>query len=82
MAANRNPASARNFYLGGKALEKLGKTGLSLNWLQRSSALDPNYPQPLYLLALIYHKLGKEQESAEARKKFLEAQAKVPGKRR
>lgn len=82
MAANRNPASARNFYLGGKALEQLGKTDLSLNWLQRSAALDPNYPQPLYALALIYHKLGEEQKSAEARKKFLEAQAKAPGKPR
>ena len=82
MAANRNPASARNFYLGGKALEQLGKTDLAVNWLQRSAALDPSYPQPLYVLALIYHKLGKEQASAEARKKFREAQAKVSGKRR
>jgi Flp pilus assembly protein TadD len=82
MAANRNPSSARDFYLGGKALELLGKRDLALNWLRRSAALDSNYPQPLYLLALIYHKLGDEEKSAEARKKFLEAQAKVPGKRR
>jgi tetratricopeptide (TPR) repeat protein len=82
MAANRNPASARDFYLGGKALQQLGKMDLSLNWLLRASALDPNYPQPLYMLSLIYHKLGDEQKSADARKKFLQAQAKVPGKRR
>jgi len=82
IAANRDPTSARNFYLGGKALEQLGKTDLAVNWLQRSAALDPSYPQPLYVLTLIYHKLGKEQASAEARKKFLEAQAKVSGKRR
>jgi tetratricopeptide (TPR) repeat protein len=82
MAANRNPASARNFYLGGKALQQLGKIDLSLNWLLRSSALDPNYPQPLYVLTLIYHKLGDEKKYAEARQKFLDAQAKVPAKRR
>jgi tetratricopeptide (TPR) repeat protein len=82
MAANRNPASARNFYLGGKALQQLGKIDLSLNWLLRSSALDPNYPQPLYVLTLIYHKLGDEQKYAEVRQKFLDAQAKVPAKRR
>jgi tetratricopeptide (TPR) repeat protein len=81
-AANRNPTSARNFYLGGKALEQLGKTDLSLNWLQRSVALDPNYPQPLYVLARIYHKLGQEQKSAEARRRFLDVQAKVPANRR
>ena len=81
-AADRNPTSARNFYLGGKALEQLGKTDLALNWLQRSAALDPNYPQPLYVLARIYHKLGQEQKSAEARSKFLDLQAKVPANRR
>ncbi len=82
IAANRNPTSARNFYLGGKALEQLGKMELSLNWLQRSVALDANYPSPLYLLARIYHKLGQEQKSAEARRKFVEVQAKVPVKPR
>jgi tetratricopeptide (TPR) repeat protein len=82
MAAKRNPRSARNFYLGGKALEQLDKTDLSLNWLQRSVALDPSYPQPLYVLARIYHKLGDEQKAADTRKKFLELQAKVPAKRR
>ncbi len=81
-AADRNPTSARNFYLGGKALEQLGKADLSLNWLQRSVALDPNYPQPLYVLARIYHRLGEEQKSAEARRRFLDLQAKVPANRR
>jgi tetratricopeptide (TPR) repeat protein len=82
MAADRNPHSARNFYLGGKALEQLGKTELSLNWLQRSIALDPNDPQPVYVLARVYHKLGQEQKSTEARTRFLELQAKAPAKRR
>jgi tetratricopeptide (TPR) repeat protein len=82
MAAKRNPASARNFYLGGKALDQLGKTDLSLNWLQRSVALDPNYLQPLYVLARVYHKLGQEQKSLETRQKFLALQAKMPDKQR
>jgi len=82
IAAKRNPASARNFYLGGKALEQLEKTDLALNWLQRSVSLDPTYPQPLYVLARIYHKLGDEQKAADTRKKFLELQAKLPAKRR
>ncbi len=82
MAADRNSTSARNFYLGGKALEQLGKIDLSLNWLQRSVALDPNYPQSLYVLSRIYHKLGQEQKSAETRRRFLDVQAKVPEKRR
>jgi tetratricopeptide (TPR) repeat protein len=82
IAANRNPTSARNFYLGGKALEQLGKTDLSLNWLQRSAALDPTDPQPLYVLARVYHKLGQEEKAAETRRMFLELQAKAPTKRR
>lgn len=82
MAADRNPSSARNFYLGGKALVNLGKNDLALNWLERSAALDPGYPQPLYLLVRVYHKLGMEEKSAEAQRKFVAAQAKVPGVRR
>jgi tetratricopeptide (TPR) repeat protein len=82
MAADRNPNSARNFYLGGKALDQLGKTELALNWLQRSAALDPNYAQPVYLLSRIYHKLGQKQKAEEAQKKFIELQAKLPAKRR
>lgn len=82
MAADRNPASARNFYLGGKALLNLGKYGLARNWLERSTSLDPAYPQPLYLLVRVYHKLGMEEKSAEAQRKFLAAQAKAPAVRR
>jgi predicted Zn-dependent protease len=82
MAANRNPQSARDFYLGGKALWKLGKPALSLNWLERSSSLDPKYPEPLYLLARIYHQLGQEQKSEQARKRFSELQAYASTKRR
>jgi tetratricopeptide (TPR) repeat protein len=81
-AANRNPNSARNFYIGAKALEKLGKTELCLNWLQRAVALDPNYSEPQYLLSRVYHKLGQDDKAEEARKKFLALKAKEPSQRR
>lgn len=81
-AANRNSHSARNFYLGAKALDQLGKTELSLNWLQRAVALDPNYSEPQYLLARVYSKLGQMDKAEEARKRFVEIKAKEPGKRR
>ncbi len=81
-AADRNPNSSRNFYLGGKALCNLGKTELCVNWLQRSTALDPTYPEPLYLLARVYHQLGQEEKAADARKKFLVLKAKEPTTRR
>jgi tetratricopeptide (TPR) repeat protein len=81
-AANRNTNSARNFYIGAKALDKLGKTELCLNWAQRSAALDPTYSEAQYLLAKLYHRLGQEDKAEAARKAFLELKAKEPGKRR
>jgi tetratricopeptide (TPR) repeat protein len=81
-AADLNPYSARNFYLGGKALCDLKKTDLCLNWLQRSSALDPSYPEPLFLLAHVYRELGDEEKAKEALKRFLAAKAKQPSQRR
>ncbi|MFL6354527.1 MAG: tetratricopeptide repeat protein [Bryobacteraceae bacterium] len=81
-ATKRNPNSARDFYIGAKALEQLGKLDLSLNWLQRSVALDPNYPEPQYLLSRVYRQLGQPEKAEQARKKFLEAKSKEPGTRR
>jgi tetratricopeptide (TPR) repeat protein len=81
-AANRNPRSARDFYLGGKALERLDKLDLSLNWLQRSAALDPQYAQPQFLLARVYRRLGQPEKANEAQQKFLALKAKAPTVRR
>ncbi len=81
-AAKRNPLSARNFYIGAKALDKLGKTELCLNWLLRAVALDPNYSEPQYLLARVYSKLGETDKAQAARKRFLELKAKEPPRRR
>jgi tetratricopeptide (TPR) repeat protein len=81
-AANRNPASARNFYIGAKALERLGRMELCLNWVQRAAALDPSYPEPQYLLARVYQRMGQTDKAEEARNRFRELKAKDPGKRR
>jgi tetratricopeptide (TPR) repeat protein len=81
-AADRNPYSARNFYLGGKALFQLQKMDLSVNWLERSVSLDANYPEPLYLLARVYGQLGQEQKAKQALEKFREVKAKAPVIRR
>jgi tetratricopeptide (TPR) repeat protein len=81
-AADRNPSSARNFYLGGKALCKLEKVDLCVNWLERSASLDPSYPEPLYLLGRVYGRLGKQQKAKEALEKFRAVKAKDPANRR
>ena len=81
-AADRNPNSARNLYLGAKALCQLEKTDLCLNWLQRSSALDPSYPEPLYLLSRVYRKLGQDGKAKEVEARFLELKEKQPDRRR
>ena len=81
-AADRNPNGARNFYLGGKALCKLQKIDLCLNWLQRSVALDPNYPEPLYLLSKAYAQAGQKEKAQEALEKFREVKARTPQTRR
>ena len=81
-AANRNPYSARNFYLGGKALSKLGKDELCVNWLERAVALDPKYPEPLYLLAREYTQMGQEEKAKAALEKFQALKATAPRQRK
>ena len=81
-AADRNPYAARNFYLGAKALFKLQKTDLCLNWLQRSIALDPSYPEPLYLLFKVYVQLGQQEKAKEALETFRTVKARAPQVRR
>ncbi|HEX8984248.1 MAG TPA: tetratricopeptide repeat protein, partial [Bryobacteraceae bacterium] len=81
-AADRNPYSARNFYIGGKALHKLGKTELCMNWLERATALDPKYPEPLYLLARVYSELGREDQAKATMEKFRAAKAAAPRQRK
>jgi tetratricopeptide (TPR) repeat protein len=81
-AADRNPYSARNFYLGGKALCKLQKVDLCVNWLERSTALDPNYPEPLYLLSKVYAQAGDAERAEETLEKFRRVKATQPQTKR
>jgi tetratricopeptide (TPR) repeat protein len=81
-ASNRNPMSARSFYIGAKALEQLGKTELSLNWLQRSVAIDAASSEAWYMLSRVYRQLHQNDKADEALQKFRELKAKEPAKRR
>lgn len=71
-ASKRNPNSARNFFLTGKALSKLDKTEQSVRWLEQAERLDPEYPEPRYLLAQIYRKQGKTGEAERELNTFRE----------
>lgn len=81
-AAKRNPNSARNFYVGAKALYKLDKTDLCLNWLERAASLDPNYSEVQFLLARVYREISRPEDAERAKKRFLELKAREPSKRR
>ena len=71
-AAKRNPRSARNFFLTGKALVRLEKPELSIRWFREAATLDPTYSEPHYWLANVYRKLGKTEEANQALTKFRE----------
>jgi tetratricopeptide (TPR) repeat protein len=80
-AAKRNQNSARNCFLTGKALVKLGKEDLSLRWLERAVQLDPTYSEAWYLVAQSYRKQGRTEDSAKALGRFKELQKTADGKR-
>jgi len=71
-AATRNPGSARNCFLVGKALVHLDKQELSLRWLERSVELDPQYADALYLLGHTYRKLDRQADATRALERFKE----------
>ncbi len=77
-AAERNPESARNFYLGGKALRELNQVDQSIRWLKRSIELNPAYPEPYYLLGIIYRDQKNSEGSQLALQKFRELRMKAP----
>lgn len=81
-AAYRNPRSARNFYLTGKALVKLDKWDLSLRWLKRAAELDPAYAEPHYLLASVYKKEGQRDKAASELEIFQKIASTQPRERR
>jgi tetratricopeptide (TPR) repeat protein len=81
-AAQRNPDEARNFFLAGKALVQLGRSDLSVRWFEQAVALNPDYPEPHYLLSHAYRKLGREADAERALKSFEAASARAPRERR
>ncbi len=81
-ASQRNAHSARNFYLAGKALWKLEQYETSVKWLERSTFLDPDYPEPLYLLARVYSQLGQKDKASETIQRFRDVKSKTPRQRR
>ena len=81
-AAKRDPNTAKNFFLIGKALRALGKPELSVRWLERSIELDLRYPEPRYMLGQIYSRLGKKEEAEEQFAKFRELRKTIPRDRR
>ena len=81
-AAERNPADPRNFFLAGKALVQLEKADLSVRWFEQAIALNPDYPEPYYLLARAYRRLGRTADAERALKSFQAASARAPKERR
>lgn len=81
-AANRNPNSARNFFLTGKALAKLERWELAAKWLGNSVNLDPKYSEARYQYATVLRKLGRNDEAQAQLKAFREITASQPRNRR
>jgi tetratricopeptide (TPR) repeat protein len=81
-AAGRNPDEPRNFFLAGKALVQLARDDLSVRWLEQALALNPDYPEPHYVLSQVYRRLGRAADADRALKSFQAAAARAPKGRR
>ena len=74
-AAHRNPNSARNFFLTGRALAKLERWELAAKWLGHSVTLDPKYGEARYQYSMVLRKLGRAREADEQLAAFREIEA-------
>lgn len=81
-AAQRNPDEPRNFFLAGKALVQLGRADISVRWFEQAIALNPDYPEPHYVLSQVYRRLGRTADAERALKAFQEISARAPRTRR
>jgi Flp pilus assembly protein TadD len=81
-AAQRNPGEPRNFFLAGKALAQAGRSDLSVRWFEQAITLDPDYPEPHYLLSQAFRKLGRPADADRELKSFETATARAPKERR
>lgn len=79
---NLSSVSGKNAVVGAKALNRLGKTELASNWLERSAALDPTSSETWYLLGMVYRKLQQNDKAEEATRKFRELKTREPERRR
>jgi tetratricopeptide (TPR) repeat protein len=75
-AAQRKPQSARNAFLTGNALVKLGEHDKSERWLKRAVELDPEYSEAHYVLARVYRKLGRMEDAQRQLEEFNKAREK------
>ena len=62
-AAERNPNAARNFFLAGQALVKLGQFQNSLRWLKRAVELEPAHAEAHFQLAQALRRLDRNEEA-------------------
>ncbi len=81
-AAHRNPNSARNFFLTGRALGKLERWELAAKWLGRSVELDPQYSEARYQYSQALRKLGRTAEADAQLAAFRKMTADQPRNRR
>lgn len=81
-AAQRNPGEPRNFFLAGKALVQAERSDLSVRWFEQAIKLDPDYPQPHYLLSQAFRRLGRLADADRELKAFEAASARAPKGRR
>jgi tetratricopeptide (TPR) repeat protein len=81
-AAQRNPNEPRNLFLAGKALVQLGRTDVGVRWFEQAIVLDPDYPEPHYLLFQAYRRLGRTADADRELNAFKAAAERAPKVRR
>ena len=81
-AAQRNSSEPRNFFLAGKALVQAGRSDLAVRWFEQAIKLDPDYPEPHYLLSQAFRKLERLTDAERELKSFEAATARAPKGRR
>ena len=79
-AAGRNPNAARNFFLAGQALVKLGQPENSLKWLRRAIELEPDHAEAHFQLGQALRTLGQAGEARIHLEIFRKLKARVPSK--
>jgi tetratricopeptide (TPR) repeat protein len=65
-ASQLKPGDARVFYQLGELCRLQKHMAEAVPYYQKSSALDPNFPEPLYKLGQAYVRLGKQEEARKA----------------